>query len=611
MSAVRNSETPDQPPGTEMFSPPLAFAHPTLLRVRSNQSTFREVEFKPGFNVVVAERTKEATKKESRNGLGKSSLIEIISFCLGGRFKKKDPLGNEALADWEFTLDMMLGGRPVSVSRATSSPKRVTILGETTNWSIQPDWDQKSQTRTLKVAEWNSVLGNLMFGLPTDGFQSKFAPSFRSLISYFVRKGKDAYSVPFEHYRKQLEWDKQVNNAFLLGISWLDASQWQQLKVEHKLLDVLKAADKSPVMAEVMQGSLGELEAIKVRLESLVSSAEASMNSFEVLPQYRELEGEANVLTGRITQAVNRIVANQQLLASYEANLAEVPESNVDDVIAVWEDAGVHFPNQTRRRLEDVKDFHRKLLDNRKRFLASEIERLRLHITDDEAIQRKAIDDRAAVMLALRGKGALDQLRRLQDVLSENQAQLKSVKSRIELLRQLAEGKSKLKIQEEQLKIRTQNDLDDRKDQREAAIRLFNGNSQALYESPGNLVIQVGKSGFQFDVEIVRSGSQGVGNMKILCYDLLLAEIWAAKMSSPRFLIHDSAMFDGVDERQIALGLELAERKSRECGFQYICTLNSDTIPWSDFSDGFDLNQFVRLTLTDRNAEGSLFGIRF
>ena len=214
-------------------------------------------------------------------------------------------------------------------------------------------------------------------------------------------------------------------------------------------------------------------------------------------------------------------------------------------------------------------------------------------------------------MKTLQGKGALDQLKQLQEVLSENQAQLKAVEARIAVLRRLEEGKSKLKIQEEQIKIRARNDLDDRKEQRETAIRLFNANSQALYESPGNLVIQVGPSGFQFDVEIVRSGSQGVGNMKILCYDLMLAEVWAAKDHSPRLLIHDSLMFDGVDERQVALGLELAAKKATECGFQYICTLNSDTIPRDDFSEGFDLNQYVRLTLTDRTPEGSLFGIRF
>ena len=52
--------------------------------VTADRPSFKTVELKPGFNVILAERTKESTKKDSRNGLGKSTLIEIIHFCLGG-----------------------------------------------------------------------------------------------------------------------------------------------------------------------------------------------------------------------------------------------------------------------------------------------------------------------------------------------------------------------------------------------------------------------------------------------------------------------------------------------------------------------------------------------
>ena len=49
-------------------------------------------------------------------------------------------------------------------------------------------------------------------------------------------------------------------------------------------------------------------------------------------------------------------------------------------MIAVYEEAGVFFPATSRKRLEDVKEFHRTLIDNRRRFLSSEITRLRQSI---------------------------------------------------------------------------------------------------------------------------------------------------------------------------------------------------------------------------------------
>ncbi len=84
-----------------------------------------------------------------------------------------------------------------------------------------------------------------MFGLPLAGFVRTYAPTFRSLISYFIRRGKDAYSEAFEHYRKQHEWDRQVNNAFLLDLAWEDASEWQKLKDKKTSLEELKNAKEA------------------------------------------------------------------------------------------------------------------------------------------------------------------------------------------------------------------------------------------------------------------------------------------------------------------------------------------------------------------------------
>jgi uncharacterized protein YydD (DUF2326 family) len=90
----------------------------------------------------------------------------------------------------------------------------------------------------------------------------------------------------------------------------------------------------------------------------------------------------------------------------------------------------------------------------------------------------------------------------------------------------------------------------------------------------------------------------------------MLAQLWAQRAPSPNILIHDSTIFDGVDERQRALALELAARESAERGFQYICMLNTDMIPKSLFPPDWDFDSFVRLTLTDDEG-GNLLGMDF
>jgi uncharacterized protein YydD (DUF2326 family) len=77
--------------------------------------------------------------------------------------------------------------------------------------------------------------------------------------------------------------------------------------------------------------------------------------------------------------------------------------------------------------------------------------------------------------------------------------------------------------------------------------------------------------------------------------------------------VHDSHLFDGVDERQVARALEIGAVMAMEYEFQYIVTMNSDAVPSQEvFEKSFDLYQHVLpVRLTDATEDGGLFGVRF
>jgi uncharacterized protein YydD (DUF2326 family) len=214
-------------------------------------------------------------------------------------------------------------------------------------------------------------------------------------------------------------------------------------------------------------------------------------------------------------------------------------------------------------------------------------------------------------MLILKAHGALEEYTQLQNHNQKAVSELKDLAIKIKNLKRFEQGKSELVVEIALLQQQLSADLAERKAQKEKAILLFNSDSQALYEAPGTLSIDVTKTGLKFAVNIERSGSHGIGNMKIFCYDLMLAQIWAEKEIAPGFLIHDSIIFADVDERQKALALELAAKESARLKFQYICTMNSDAIPVNDFSADFKFDNYIRQTFTDATEDGGLLGIRF
>ena len=576
--------------------------------VRANQSSFRAVEFTSGFNVVLADRTKDSTKKDSRNGLGKSTLIEIIHFCLGAGSKPNKGLRVKALQDWSFSIELSLGERRVIAHRSTQDAARVHIEGDTAGWK---GGKRRGDYLDLHVNEWTAILGEEMFGVPVRDRGDAYTPSFRSAIGYFTRRGRDAFSTPFEHHRKQKEWDKQVNNAYLLCLSCENAQAWQVIKDQSGVLDTLKKAVTTGVI-EGMVGTVGELEAEKVRLEDLARRQGSQLQTFRVHPEYRDIEQHASELTRQIHDLSNTNVMDRRMLEYYNDSLADVSDAELEGVAELYEEAGVKLPGSVIRRLEDVKNFHHRVVENRKQFLRAEVERFEAAVDERDKEVQRISDDRARLMQVLQEHGALEEYTALQQRLLDVSAQIRDVDTRLQNLRKFDAGKSTLKIDQELLLQRARRDHDERHAIRERAISLFNSHSQALYQAPGRLVIDItDKKGYSFNVEIQRSGSEGIDKMKVFCYDLMLAQLWAQKPASPSFLIHDSTLFDGVDERQRALALERAAVISADSGFQYICTLNSDTLPVTEFSSGFDLNHAVRLRLTDEAPEGSLLGIRY
>lgn len=578
--------------------------------ITCDQKSFETVHFTPGFNVVLADRTQESTRKDSRNGLGKSTLIEIIHFGLGSELRKGESVLVEPLKGWTFTIELELNKSIVTVSRNTATPKTVTLEGHFGDWPIKPKHDKKQNLHSLSLKEWTAVLGYFMFRVPVEGFPYGYAPRFRSLIPYFVRRGRDAFSIAFEHHRKQLEWDKQINNAFLLDLAWEDASEWQRLRDTKKHLDNLRSASKAGIFREFF-GSLGELEAEKIRLETTIEQNRIGLDTFNVHPQYRELDQEALRLTQEIHALSNRRFQDERRLAYYEASLTEEQEPDASSVMQLYQEAGVALPGTVTRRLEEVQNFHQMVIENRKAFLAQEMEVLRRSIAATDNEMRGKGDARAKLMTILKTHGPWEEYSQLQQRHSEAVGRLQVLIDQIERIKTFEEGRSALRIETEMLRTKARQDYAARSSQRQRAVQIFNANSEFLYEAPGNLVIDVTDSGYKFNIEIQRSGSGGVGNMKVFCYDLLLAELWSQKPQSPGFLIHDSTIFDGVDERQRANSLILAARKSQECGFQYICTMNTDAIPWQELGGELSLQQFVRLTLTDQTVDGSLLGIRF
>ena len=583
--------------------------------VRSNNPNFKTVEFRPGFNVILADRNtqNEAERKHTRNGAGKSTLIEIIHFCLGAQVTKKSVFKNEHMNGWSFTLTLDICGKIFSIERDTSCPNKMYLDGDLSMLSFDYKYDKTSHRKYVSPTAFNREMLEVFYGLETTDSNAHYIPTFRELISYTIRKNVDGYRNPFEFFSRQKACSVQACNAYFLNLNMEYAAQFQHLKEKKKGIDDYRNAAKSGVIGNFSL-NIGELSTEVITRQKDVDALKEQLETFQVHPQYEELSQRANALTRKTHSLTNTSILRQRLLERYEASYAEeTTEVPVTDIEKIYAEVGILFGESIRRPLSEVIDFHKTLVANRKEYLSHEIAELRKEITE---IKDQIIDlsnQRAELMHILETHGALNEYIMMQDRYATARQLLEDAKKRLDSAEYIEDSSSHLKIENQELLLKARQDYNERMYARERAVSLFKVNTEFLYPESGTLTIDLKESGYSFDIDIKSSRSQGVNYMKVFCYDMVLTELGKSKDHYPDFLVHDSTIFDGVDERQVARALILASMKCDELGVQYICLMNSDMIPYHEFDDKFKhlFDASIILRISDDQENGGLLGIRF
>lgn len=585
-----------------------------IRRFGSDLASFKTLTFKPGLNILLADKSEGANDRQSRNGAGKTSFIELVHFLFGADARKDSIFRSDALTAWTFDVSVDIAQETISAARSGAKPSRVFLNGAIENWPIPPQFDTRAGLFELSNENWKANLGQLWFGLPISAGDEaeRFQPSFRSLFSYFVRRqNSGGFQQPMQHSAMQQAWDQQVSICYLLGLDWSIPGRFQELRAQEKVAQELRKAARS--------GDLGRFfgKAADLRTKLTVADARAvrlrrQLETFEVVPEYKALEREANEITREIDGMNVENVVDGDLLQQLRASLVNEDAPDLGDVTKLYAEAGVVLPDMVRRRFDEVERFHRTIIENRRAHLTAEVASAEARIAERD--QRTAERDRRRrqIMGVLRSGGALEHYTSLREEAGRAEAEVEGLRQRLETAERIESTKAELDIERANLTKALRDDIHERTDIIREAILIFESLSESLYEKAGSLTIAETGSGPQFEVHIDGQRSKGITNMQIFCFDLMLTEISLKNGRGPGFLVHDSHLFDGVDERQVAKALQLGAERAEAAGFQYIVTMNSDALPREGFKAGFDIRSYVMDTkLTDATDTGGLFGLRF
>jgi len=576
--------------------------------ISSSLPSFKTLKFRPGFNVIVADKSEGATGRQTRNSSGKTSIAWILHHLLGANCDANSIFRAEELCQHSFEMRFDLARQKVTATRTGATYGRMVVDANLSEWSVQPKLDSVSGETSFTVSQWTEALGESMFGLQPG---EKLSPTFRSCIPYFIRREWDGgFDRPENAFKQMSAWNQQVNLSFLLGLDWHNPQKLERLRQQEKTIRELKKDGNHGILRDLV-GTTGELKTRLAVAEKRLSSLQQQLNGFQVLPEYRELEKEASTLAVRISQAANEIAVQGERASVLENQLRDEQPPRVTDLEKMYSEASVVLPELVCQRLSDVQKFHERVLRNRRTHLQGELDRIRNRITELDKNRSRSDQCRLEILQTLSSRGAIDQLQKLQAEQSRVAAETEELRRRLDTATRIEETRTKLTIERAQVQQSTLADHREHDSVIREAVLLFEDFSRRISDHEGSLMIDVTENGPMFSVQVEGGRSVGIRNMQVFCFDLMLSVLWAQRGMGPGFLFHDSHLFDGVDERQVAAALQLGCEQSNEHGFQYIVTLNSDMIPQREFSPDFDFDNFVNpVRLSDAEETGGLFGLR-
>ena len=563
-----------------------------LCELGSSDARFKRLKFHDGMNILLADKAAESTSGDSRNGAGKTSFIRILRYILGGGIDgslKTSPLSKHTF--WA-ELDLTGGAEPSRVQRPVSPRTKVYVNGAATS-----------------VDEWKCELSGL-FGLP----DSVRRPTVGQLFGQVVR---DYFGDPLKAHRAESDWESGVRIGYLLGFSPEILAKAGEVRALEKNRKALKQA--------ISDGAFGTMILREPELRSHLAQArekrsrlESNLSKFRIDEQYADHQGEADRLTHAIRDLNDKLLLLEQRkrdleIAMTEERPAVQGEELAKQLESMYAEIGIVLPGAVTRRFSEVAEFHASIVRNRQMYLQAELMAVKQSL-DETRSERGGLDQRRAdVMTLLKDSMALEAFRSAERGLAELDALVADLERKLELVQSVSDTGLRLRAMKFEAETGVRTEIADRELSLESAIVLFQQLGEEIYNDRDvSLLIEATPKGvLKVIPKIDGDASAGILGVKTFLLDMVCVVTAVRLGRAPRILVHDSQLFDSMDDRQIVSCLNIGARLAEDAGFQYIVTLNSDRLAAAE-AEGFDRRGYViEPVLTDAGEAGGLFGFRF
>lgn len=557
------------------------------LKIESNQGTIREISFHKGVNLIVDE-TLSKDRKKSGNNVGKTTVLKLIDYCLGGN-------GNNIYQDPEFK------NKPNNLVKEFLQENNNNVIvtlelskipnSITTDILIRKNF-LKRNNKVHEIngelfnneKEFNAKLNELIF----DWNYPK--PSFRQLISKNIRYEKNRLTNILKVlHSTTTKSEYEALFLFWFNVNLDDADKKQKLLQQQRIELNLQSQLKKDASPSQIKQSL-------IVINRKIAELSNNKSQFNLNNDYsadRQRLSELKSKISRVSTSLSRFELRKDLILESKEELEkEFSVVNTDEIKSLYEEVSSFIP-EIQVTFEDTLDFHNKMISQKVEFITKEIPELETKIKELDAKLNNYLKEQSELIQKLERTGSWEKYQQLVNELHEAHETKGALEEqqRIWSSSNIRLGKIKKEIEEINENIRSKDEL------LQSKITDFNKSfSRISHELYGEeLVLSADYEDNIYNLTI-SSVSRNPGTGKkighMAAFDLAYIE-FAEKnnISCVNFILQDQ--IENIHDNQIS---SIFTNVVNEINCQYILPVLQDKLP-----EDLDAKQYEVLSLSQNN----------
>ncbi len=556
------------------------------LNIYNGDLLIRGITFHKGINLIIDE-TKTSDKKESGNNVGKTTVLRLIDFCLGGKGKNiyRDPEFKKKGSNSQ--VEKFLKNNNIIISLTLKEDLDIETYGEIIirrNFLSYRNKIQEINGTYFNDKDFLRELKKLIFKSTVP------KPTFRQIIAKNIRDEKLRLlnTIKVLHATTKQE-EYEALYFFWLGIPIDESERKQQLLSLIKLEENLQRRLKK-------EHNLSQIEQSLIIINRNVEKLERKKDNFNLNENYEEDLSKLNSIKSKINSISTQIgqleLRKELIIESKEELEKEIANINVEQIRILYKEAKLLIPN-IQKTFEETLQFHNEMLEEKKSFILRELPNIEDKILSLRKNISALIIQEKKISNSLQKSGAFDELEKIISELNKFYEQKGNLEEQKRLWKQSI---TNIKGYRSELW-----DIDNvilsKEDLLKKRITIFNKYfseiSQKLYGEQFILSYDKNDRGYKLSISTI-SGNPGTGKKKgqIAAFDLAYIQFAdEIGIECLHFILHDQ--IENVHDNQIT---SLLNEIVSNINCQYVLPVLRDKLP-----DDIDINQYKVLSLSQQD----------